>query len=214
MYVPTEMLRRHPSFAEALQKNQERLVSFFDLHETLKHLLTFPKYSTDCYGFCPDMNTPGGTVNTSISLFHTVPADRSCADAGIPEEHCACGDGHKILPFSGKNKKVLHLMDNMLAWVNEKVTSVENTTCSTLSEPKLEQPVLFLPSTHEYQVRFRVREGVDGGAVFQIVARNKPTDSVSSWQILDRVQKSRYAKYDSCSDHRVGRQWCVCQPDT
>jgi len=210
MYVPTNLLRRYPNFGTALHQNQGRLISTFDLHETLKHILTFPNYSRNCDGLCADENSPEGTVSTSISLFYTVPVNRSCVDAGIMEGHCACGDGHKILPFADRSKEVQYLMKNMVDWVNEKVTSVDGSNCSTLSDATLVGSVMYQPNTREYQVRFRVKEGLDGGAHFQIIARQNLKDL--SWQIIDRVQKTRYAVYESCSDPRVGAQWCICQP--
>lgn len=210
MYVPTSLLSRYPNYATALNQNQGRLISTFDLHETLKHILTFPHYSRNCDGLCVDENSPEGTVKTSISLFHTVPPNRSCVDAGIREGHCACGHAHKVLPFASQSKEVQFLMKNMTDWVNDKVVSVKGSQCSTLSDATLVGDVMHEPISHEYIVRFRVKEGLDGGAQFQITAVKSPVDL--SWKITDRVQKSRYAVYESCSDPRVGAQWCICQP--
>ena len=98
----------------------------------------------------------------------------------------------------------------MTDWVNDKVVSVKGSQCSTLSDATLVGDVMHEPISHEYIVRFRVKEGLDGGAQFQITAVKSPVDL--SWKITDRVQKSRYAVYESCSDPRVGAQWCICQP--
>ena len=40
---PRAVLDRHPSIARALSTNQHRLISPFDVHATLRHILEFPR---------------------------------------------------------------------------------------------------------------------------------------------------------------------------
>ena len=87
---PRRVLEAHPEIEAALCMNQQRLVSPFDIHATLLHLLSYPlppqlpKWSTSDY-FWGER-----TVPKPASLIAPVPAARSCADAGIPSSLCPC----------------------------------------------------------------------------------------------------------------------------
>ena len=78
--------------ARALALNQQRLVSPFDVHATLRHFLSYPR--------------PPAAVDwsdTTYNAFHAglrpqsilseVDAARTCYDAGVPDDSCRCERG-------------------------------------------------------------------------------------------------------------------------
>ena len=77
MYVlaPDWLMREKPHWAEALRVNQKRLVTVREVYESLRELAAWPE-------------APDGPARPS--LFTTLPASRTCADAGVPEQYCAC----------------------------------------------------------------------------------------------------------------------------
>eukprot|EP00965_Chrysotila_dentata_P069264 2288992-Pleurochrysis_carterae.AAC.1 len=81
---PRELLRAHPGLAAALHANQRRLVSPFDVHATLRHLLVYP--------FQPRL--PDWSIATyplkPRSILSPIPATRGCEEAGIPSQICPC----------------------------------------------------------------------------------------------------------------------------
>ncbi|GFS12410.1 hypothetical protein ElyMa_006696800 [Elysia marginata] len=81
--------RKYPKLIKTLQMNQKRLASHFDVYETLKDLLNFKKEIFN--------KEPGKLTERGISLFRVVPLERTCANAGIPGEFCACGRFSKVL---------------------------------------------------------------------------------------------------------------------
>lgn len=79
MVVPKAHLRQHPAMWQALETNQHRVVSPWDVHLTLKHLTTYP------------LAAPAvPAAHLSKSLLFPIPADRTCAEAGIPPYACLC----------------------------------------------------------------------------------------------------------------------------
>ena len=77
--VPKWVLQRHPKLRRALHINPRRVVSPWDIHLTLKHLTTFP------------WPAPAVVARPlSRSLLEPIPANRTCADAGIPMYACLC----------------------------------------------------------------------------------------------------------------------------
>ena len=68
----------------ALCANQRRLVSPFDVHATLRALLSYPQPPE-----LPDWSAvPNGLRPRSLLV--EVPADRTCDEAGVPPGSCPC----------------------------------------------------------------------------------------------------------------------------
>jgi len=69
---------RYPDAYRNLQINTRRLVTPFDLHTTLKHVINF--------------TTPGrgDVMQRGISLMNEIPAERTCAHAWIKPHFCSC----------------------------------------------------------------------------------------------------------------------------
>jgi hypothetical protein len=80
--APPELRTKYPKSFVNLKKNSRKLVTPFDLHETLVNVVE--TNGTDG-GF-------GSTENRGISLFKDVPASRSCRDAWIKPHFCSCLD--------------------------------------------------------------------------------------------------------------------------
>lgn len=97
LHFPTQILARRPQLAEALSVNQRRLCSAFDVHATLRHLLSYPlppelpQWTQRAEEFGEDSFYSGvGNTLRPRSLLETIPEGRTCAQAGIPLAECPC----------------------------------------------------------------------------------------------------------------------------
>lgn len=79
---PRATLAQRPTLSRALCINQRRLVSPFDVHATLLHLLSYPHAPA-----LPDWSDVPSPMRPR-SLLEEVPAARRCDEAGIPPEAC------------------------------------------------------------------------------------------------------------------------------
>ena len=79
MSVPHHVIDRFPVLSLNLEINQNRLITAYDLHATLRHVLFYP--SSPPY---PTLNPFGK------SLLDAIPQNRSCSEAGIWYRYCAC----------------------------------------------------------------------------------------------------------------------------
>ena len=77
--------------------NQQRLCSAFDVHATLRHLLSYPlppelpQWTQRAEEFGEDSFYSGvGNTLRPRSLLETIPEGRTCAQAGIPLAECPC----------------------------------------------------------------------------------------------------------------------------
>ena len=116
--VPKQFLEKHTEAKQALKHNKKLLTSFFDIHATLHHMLTYPTEPT---------------VKIGQSLFSKIdPEKRTCEAAGIKEHWCPC------LQFVSKNttdETIISLANATVQFINENVTGAiphAKSMCSVL----------------------------------------------------------------------------------
>ncbi|PRP85778.1 hypothetical protein PROFUN_05970 [Planoprotostelium fungivorum] len=76
--VPRWMLKAKPEMREALKNNEQALFSGLDLHRSLQHLMVWPE------------KPPASPLSSTRSIFETIPLNRTCSDAKIPDYFCFC----------------------------------------------------------------------------------------------------------------------------
>ena len=74
--LPPWFRNKFPQLVQNLEHNTNLLVTPFDLHATLKHILSYPELP---------QRLPRAT-----SLFDLIPESRDCATAGVAEHYCPC----------------------------------------------------------------------------------------------------------------------------
>lgn len=79
--TPPWFRKRFPLSEANLRKNRHRLVTAFDLHATLAHVLDFQ-----------EDGGRGNLKERGLSLFREIPAERTCAHAHIKAHFCSCLD--------------------------------------------------------------------------------------------------------------------------
>lgn len=104
LVFPPWFLRQHPDFAASLEVNQRRLSTHFDMHATLLQLL--------------DSGLPKTVTKHGQSLFYELPETRTCADASVPTQFCACVETEA---FPGTHPLSLKLGRFVIASVNDVV---------------------------------------------------------------------------------------------
>ncbi|XP_064462767.1 uncharacterized protein LOC135373599 [Ornithodoros turicata] len=77
LLFPDWFLERYPQYAKALETNQRRLTTHYDMHATLLQMRDFP-------------NMKRTDTKRGLSLFYEVPENRTCAAASIPDHLCTC----------------------------------------------------------------------------------------------------------------------------
>ena len=104
--LPPEFKYKYRELYENMRANTEALTSHFDVHWTLKHILSYPKIEEK--------------PNYGQSLFTKInPAKRTCEQAGIPSKYCFCLKTEKISIETDQAKtiaqKAIDYMNSKLA---------------------------------------------------------------------------------------------------
>ncbi|KAI6202189.1 hypothetical protein M3Y96_00922100 [Aphelenchoides besseyi] len=138
MYFPEKFKRLYPEKLKHFMINKNRLVSHFDLHETLQDILNAK--TTE------DNRTVGGQSLLGSGFKRA----RRCSEARIVYEHCTCME---LVPTDlvpqDDTKRMLELLREYVADV------VANSSC--LNSAILYDPPLFLPFTINAKVRAGIR---------------------------------------------------------
>lgn len=88
LLLPKWFKEQFPQFVANAKLNTQRLVSTFDIHKTLEHLLHIQTNASEWRNDFPDYH--GNKTQESFSLLTEIPLTRTCDQAGIPDIYCSC----------------------------------------------------------------------------------------------------------------------------
>lgn len=218
--VPEHLKQRYPHLGKNLEDNEKRLTSPFDLHETLKDILNlnFNKHS--------DLRTrpyPRG-----ISLFRSIPKDRSCADASIAEHFCAC---YTVQNMSVTSQTVKTLSEFAVHTINENLAGVLE-HCSKLNlyniveAQKVESGlqhrsefdrtsilnVFYQPEMHLEQRYLILFQTVPGYGLFEATVSFTDIDNKETFKLLGDVSRTnKYRNQSHCVGTQKLKPICYCK---
>ena len=198
---PSWFKSKYPEHMAGIVKNTRIITSPFDLHATFKHLLTFPKK--------PSTKAAG----VGHSFFEPLPFNRTCEDAGIPEQYCPCLKWQFIdisHPHVSKAAKAA------LSYINELLISYNMTEklCHKLQVKAILEAYQKVPdretgaTTCSYQIKFQTTPG-DG--LFEAFLRMSTSGDFTVFGEIDRV--NMYGDQPRCiaEDLPYMRPYCLCK---
>jgi len=208
IYLPEWFQETYPKFAENLNLNRNRLTSPFDLHNTLRHILQLSESSSEelpPLQYCP----------TSQSLFHLIPQDRSCEEAGIGMHWCTCNE-FVLLPndvssyFLGK-LLVYHINNWMLK-------RKFNRFCQRLQLHDLDyvERKLVNDDSTDGQVKtysLRIRTYPLGGVFEATIRYSQDLNDMVDFRMSDVSSMINYHNHSKCVNDRTAKKFCFCYPD-
>ena len=188
--------KKYPEVMRVFKTNQNRLTSFFDVHATMKDILYFKGV----------VGPQGRRGERAISFFREIPLYRSCEDAQIPVEYCACLNltTAKIQPRQKKilgevlTAKVMSLLKGKMS-VCAKLTlkSVERVMEQTSDKPGIRLLRVNIKTT-------------PGDAQFQ--ARMTFNTRTQRAEVVGKVARiNMYRGQADCMDIAELRNYCYCK---
>ncbi|KAL8582906.1 hypothetical protein ACOMHN_057059 [Nucella lapillus] len=190
---PPWVHKHHPDIIKTMRINVKRLTSPFDIHATFLDILNHP------------LTSSGYADNRSISLFHEVSKERTCADADIAPHWCACLEWEHV---NKSDPLVVLAVDTAVEAINN-YTFFKRIQCAELRlfaitkslhyvpKSKVNGKMLEfinnpLPATAElYQVSFKT---LPGEGHFEVTCA---VDSEEKTVLLDAKEISRINMYRS-----------------
>jgi len=88
--VPDWFRRKFRVAMANLERNSKGLTTHHDIHETLKGILNLSSIEDNVIAHAKDSSPRNSGRGRGRSLFSKIPLNRTCEDAGVPEEYCIC----------------------------------------------------------------------------------------------------------------------------
>lgn len=145
--LPPRFAQKYPTIVQNLKQNANRLTTPFDIHATFKDIL----YNTGADG------TPAsGDMPRGISLFQTIPLERTCVHAGIEAHWCACLHWVEV----GVTDSMVYGAANALVTTMNDLTLGCRSECEVLSLHNITSAVRYTPNQNV--LKFRQSKDTDG----------------------------------------------------
>ena len=232
LVLPPFFKSQFPELVANAAGNTRRLMTAFDIHKTLQHLLHLQTSSTpwsnaDAHDDAHideslRMQKRVPKMQTAYSIFTPIPANRTCREAGIPSAFCAC---HPIKDIPTDGQDVLNAARALVSFINEALSPVRN-LCVTWrlnrvvkarKRQKTEEYSLVVETGHGAQFQGWVEikkagRGEHGGHKGQ----EHGQEEQGHGHIIDLSQVSRLDKYGNSSacvlksNYRL-KEYCLCR---
>ncbi|GBL97170.1 hypothetical protein AVEN_144611-1 [Araneus ventricosus] len=217
IHAPKWFLDQYPEFAKNLKTNQDRLMTLFDIHATMVHLLDLNKTHEE-----------RSTVTLGTSLFDEIPANRTCVDAHIKRHWCPC-ETFDVVPLNAS--EAINASQAIVKDINSQLESYED-ICEVLevddimsamvgkandivlryvrAENEMLNKKIILGEKMEpiadYMITLVTRPG---GAVFEGTVRHDPVSG--SYTVLGISRLSLYGMTSWCIDSQNLKLFCYCK---
>ncbi|CAD5123294.1 DgyrCDS11652 [Dimorphilus gyrociliatus] len=178
-----------------LKTNSRRLITFFDVHETLKDILKFEPNKI--------INRQISLNQRGISLFNKVPLNRTCISAQIPLEYCVCSSSTTAKLSRKEINRGANFMVNHL----NKLISIEAYHCVQL---KLLQIIdaKRLGQEKDYLILLTIQVA-PSSAIFEGILKVNSDNTIRLQGDINRTNK--YGKQSHCVKTRAIREFCMCK---
>ncbi|KAL0273858.1 UNVERIFIED_CONTAM: hypothetical protein PYX00_006440 [Menopon gallinae] len=206
--MPQWMKNKYPEAAANLRRNSRALTTHYDVHETMVDLMNLTRLEP------PELKRRVSFWNrkAGLSLFLSIPGERTCRHAAIPTEWCTCYESE---PVSLQNPIVRRAAMSVVDHINEMLSRYEQ--CARLFLKKIHSARIehALVRTDEseknrkrllYVVVFSTKPG---GAKFEgTVRHHSDSNKLEVEGYVSRI--NMYGSQSKCvSDHQI-KLYCYC----
>jgi hypothetical protein len=199
-----------------LQINRHKLITPFDIHKTLKHFFYLNKngfgngLSKNCRKKFQEQNE-SLRGERGISLFEKIKSQRSCREALIPNNYCACNQKvslNETIFRKETNYTFNSLKPIILGLIND-VTRSQRALCRPFEFKKfIESNKLFIDRSTAFFYQFQVLLE-PGNAIFKITLQKARDEN--EFRVIDSIIRiSLYKSQSHClNDHQL-HGFCFC----
>ncbi len=200
---------KNTQLAKNLSQNKDKLISFFDIYQTLRHFLFINKCDTESDSQF-SLNTKTSRSHRGISIFEKVPINRTCEAALIPSRFCNCFDT-KLLTNKDFFKETMvdsTVLGELICDRVNNFTSKNREKCKLFKLNRIDSIKRVILDEVTIYVGMVVLEPGDAWfeAMFSINARRK-----KEVNILGAPKRmSRYGDQSKCVNNANLKDYCFC----
>lgn len=211
--MPRWTLAARPGLEARLLRNQEALVSPWDIHATLLDLVAWPEAAAPC---------DDGDARPVSLLAAELGEDRSCADAAITPSHCLCERWRQSPDGLARRNAMRWLFEATVDHFNRLVGAAGSGVCQPLSFASVKafawiddaQDLASNASLYTFEVTTGQGLLPDRPnrylATVVVTGDDHTVASASQVTFLDIKQVTRYNVFEPCTPPGADPQYCVC----
>lgn len=200
IFLPLEIKRKYPEKFKALVENKDRLISPFDIHETLRDITCLISNQKQTFR----ENTRAST------LFEQISTNRSCKDIGISNHFCTCNEWREL---DVQTKLSLISANFIIDYINRLMKNFD--ICESLKINKIIS-IELLEYFYESQLKLQILTEPNNGlyeATIQIDSFNPLILKMTSSASISRLNK--YGNQAWCVENIKSkidlRKFCYCK---
>ncbi|XP_076315052.1 uncharacterized protein LOC143227493 [Tachypleus tridentatus] len=203
IHLPSTLKKQYPHLQKYLKMNSERLTTWIDIHSLLMDVATETYFES-----APQhvWNTRGYSPWRML-----IPSNRTCEEAGIPQQFCICQQFYNIPVDDPTSKQVA---DAFVIELNSMLEPV-SMACAKLWLNRIIQGQVIIPNKHVAQkkgyilaVRILVEVGPSRALLEGILQRDAWSSKYSVVGDINRLNK--YKGQSECVNDKKLRKFCYC----
>ena len=198
-----------------LSNNKNRLVSFYDLYQTMRHFLYLQNmnYKSQLSNLKFNINDIKTPHLRGISLFEKIPVNRSCSDAMIPDNFCNCIRTALVNEKDFKKRYKIsfdYVFDFILERINEMTELNYRNICIPYHKDVINSVSKYdITKYNRYKFIVTVQPG-DTWFTSSIQISEEPELVLRDYGRLIRM--SLYREQAHCVDNVFIKPYCFCDP--
>lgn len=209
--LPPSFIKKYPSEVNNLRKNSKVLTTPYDMHVTLKHLLSLSK------GVAPPQHKFGSTLFSDVCSMN-----RECGEAGVTPFWCVCSrfKDLKITDNHDNNPNLQVIAEEMVNAINQIIynNSLAKNQCQELRFQNIIRAGKLINEKQEmagfetYELVFQTKPC---GGIFETTGEyNKKTKTTKINKNISRI--NRYGDQPKCIQQQFPylRRYCCCKGNT
>lgn len=226
IYIPEKLKSKYPWLHKNLQYNTNRLITPFDVHETMMDVISAK--------FKVTSSKSVRKSRTSRSLFSKIPETRTCTDAGVPAQYCTCYDSNTI---STSHPVVTNLGQFAVQHLNSLLQKYKKVCRELILKNITEAKVMYIAEGDEdnshidrnpsFFKRLLGNTETDDSGRYVLMIYTKPNDALIEIMIDyekhaadgtedkmtvigEPVRVNKYGNQSHCINDSTLRQYCLC----
>ncbi len=211
---------KNTPYLRNLEGNRDKLLTFFDIHQTLRHFLHMNEFNLKASETCRRQfkkNLVRFRNLRGISLFEKV-AERNCRQALLPEKYCPCTEEVDIsesdfIKQTG-NRTFQDAASLVVAYINEEINGKSRVSKSKCMKYKLANIKSVTKLKVNNAIRYKCTVVVNPGmGIFEAWLKVKKSKNDQTNLVLkgppERLNK--YGKQSQCIGDSFYKRYCYCK---
>ncbi|KAH8378346.1 hypothetical protein KR093_010825 [Drosophila rubida] len=197
---------KYPLAVINLQKNAQRLITTFDMHETLKDILNLNQLQSGrIENRTKTLQSQGNQMPRGISLFLPIPEIRDCKLAGIPSTFCLCNGFRPMDVTDAKSEQAAHFV---VQSINKWIAGYRQ--CKTIRLAAIREAYLLNIENSDFNSDFEVKVRVQtmpGEGRFEGIVRFMRGGMMLNGPVL---RTNKYGNQSHCIQDFHIEMYCHC----